>query len=124
MTAKGMMHRTVMSELLKSDLPPEELSLIRIHQEAIAMIGAGMETTKAALIRACFHIISDREIYRRLHQELRDAFSDPYKLPTLPELEKLPYLTAVIQECESIFKIVQLMRAMTEDTEQSLSQSS
>ena len=69
-------------------------------QENFGLIAAGIETVRGVLSLASFYIISERDVYRRLHQELKDAFSYPCKPPTLPELENLPYLTAVIQECK------------------------
>lgn len=61
---------------------------------------------KTTMVVACFHVLSNPGIHRRLRQELMDAFPDPTMEPTLPELEQLPYLTAVIQECEDQFSIV------------------
>ena len=49
----------------------------------------------------CFHVLNNPSIYRQLCEELMSAFPDPNKQPTLPELEKLPYLTAVVQECKT-----------------------
>lgn len=38
------------------------------------------------------------EIYTKLRAELEEAIPDPKIIPPLPSLEKLPYLSAVIQE--------------------------
>ena len=97
-----MSHKTVFNELLYSDLPPEELSLDRIHHEAAGITGAGIDTTKTALSQASFHIINNEKIFQRLRQELTEAFPDLSKPPTLLELEKLPYLSAIIQEGKDI----------------------
>lgn len=87
--------------LIKSKLPPDELSPIRLEHEAQALIGAAMDTTRTAFTIASFHIISNRRILQRLRQELTDAFPDLTKAPTLAELERLPYLTAIIQESKA-----------------------
>ena len=95
---KVVFHKTVLSSLLASDLPPQELSITRLQQEAIGIVGAAIETTRSSLTLASFHILDNPEIFRRLRQELEEAFSDLTKPPTLRQLERLPYLTAVIQE--------------------------
>ena len=91
-------HKTVLSSLLASDLPPEELSVTRLRHEAEGLVGAGIDTTKSALSLASFHILDNPEILRRLREELMNAIPDPRNPPPLAELERLPYLTAVIQE--------------------------
>lgn len=97
-------HKTVFGEILSSNLPPEELSLSRLQDEAVSIVTAGIATTKTTMSTLCFHVLSNPSIYSQLRQELMNAFPDPTMQSTLPELEKLPYLTAVIQECKtSIF---------------------
>ena len=91
---------TVFSELLNSNLLPEELSPMRLEHEAAVIDGAGIETTTKILSLACFHILDQPDIYRQLHQELVNAWPDLAKVPTYTALERLPYLSAVIQECE------------------------
>jgi len=45
-----------------------------------------------------FHIVNTPRIYQRLHKELVDAFPDPTVVPSLLELEKLPYLKGCLHE--------------------------
>ena len=86
------------TDILGSNLPPQEKTIARLQQEAGSVVGAAIETSKATLSVTSFHILHNPEILRRLKTELREAsFSDPEK-PTWPELEQLPYLTAVIKE--------------------------
>ena len=95
-------HKTVFSEMLKSDLPKEELSLDRLRSEALSITGGGVDTIKNALVTASYGIISNPDIYKRLKEELVAAMPDPHAEPlSVPELEKLPYLNAVVQECKS-----------------------
>ncbi|KAJ5691755.1 hypothetical protein N7462_001178 [Penicillium macrosclerotiorum] len=94
----GSPKRTVFHALLESDLPPEELSPIRLQHEAISVVGAGIETTKWALSVGSFHIINNPVLYQRLREELEAAIPDPQNIPPLKELERLPYLTSCIQE--------------------------
>ncbi|KAL8804455.1 MAG: hypothetical protein Q9182_002560 [Xanthomendoza sp. 2 TL-2023] len=93
-------HKTVFSEMLKSDLPRAELSLDRLKHEALSITGGGVDTIKNALVTASYGIISNPAIYKRLHAELVEAMPDINgKPPTVPELERLPYLNAIVQEC-------------------------
>lgn len=101
-------HDTVFGEILNSNLPPEELTLSRLQDEAVIIITAGIGPTKTTMTIACFHVLNNPSIYQQLYQELVNAFPDPAMQPTLPELEKLPYLAAVIQECK-IFILLSLI---------------
>ncbi|KAL6716013.1 hypothetical protein ACLMJK_006975 [Lecanora helva] len=93
-------HKTVFTELLKSDLPKEELSLDRLRSEALSITGGGIDTIKNALVTATYGILSNPEIYKRLREELVAAMPDPNAEPlSIPELEKLPYLNAIVHEC-------------------------
>lgn len=94
-------HKTVFEEILHSKLPPEELSLSRLHDEAMTIVTAGIVTTHPTLSLACFHVLSNPSIHQQLCQELTKAFPDPTMQSDLLGLEKLPYLTAVIQECKT-----------------------
>ncbi|KAI0109167.1 cytochrome P450 [Nemania sp. FL0031] len=96
---QASVYPTVFSDLLDSDLRPEEKNVDLLFAEAGVIIGAGIETTKAALSIASFHILANASVKDRLQQELRAAIPDPISAPpTLAELEKLPYLSGVIQE--------------------------
>ena len=97
---KNIQHEPVFRNILHSGLPPEELSLSRLRDEAGIIVIAGIGTTEKTLTIACFHVLNSPSIYRQLCQELTNAFPDLTMQPSLPELEKLPYLTAVIQECK------------------------
>ena len=86
---------------MASDLPSEELSVTRLQDEAIGIIGAAIGTPKSTLSLASFYILDSPDILHRLREELIHAIPDPKIPPTLPQLERLPYLTAVIQEGET-----------------------
>lgn len=62
------------------------------------MIGAGSDTTGIALTVITFHILNDPTILAKLKEELIGALPDPQTRPAWSELEKLPYLSAVIKE--------------------------
>ena len=98
---KNVSHKTVFNELLKSNLPARELSVERLKHEAASITGAGIDTTKTALALTSFHILDNQKISMRLQQELQAAIVDPLQIPSVPDLERLPYLSAVIQEGKS-----------------------
>lgn len=84
--------------LLSSDLPPEELTPLRLLHEGVTVLGAGIITTRFALTVASFHILNAPAIQQTLREELHTAFPDPAYVPTVAELERLPYLSAIIAE--------------------------
>jgi len=91
-------HPTILKELLDSDLPPREKEIQRLGDEAQTVLGAGLETTAWALTVASFHILNDQQILERLLAELGEAIPNPQAELEWQQLEKLPYLTACIQE--------------------------
>lgn len=99
--AKEASHPTLFHEILSSHLPPEELTLMRLQNEAMGAIGAGVETTKWALGVGCYHILANPDIERRLRRELSEKIPDPKNIPHWMELEKLPFLNAVVAESMS-----------------------
>jgi len=98
---RGSDHDTIFDEILASKLPTNELSFDRLSQEAMALTTAGVETVKATITFAIFHSLENPTIGTRLKAELTEAIPDPTVIPPWVELEKLPYLTAVINESGS-----------------------
>ncbi|KAL4940581.1 hypothetical protein BDV06DRAFT_18342 [Aspergillus oleicola] len=94
---------TVLSSLIEGDLPASEKADRRIRDEAQLLIGAGLTTTAWALSVGSFYLLDNPNVLARLREELDVAIPayDPAN-PTAglewTELEKLPYLTAVIKE--------------------------
>ncbi len=66
--------------------------------EAFAFLTAASDTTGNAIGMASYHIVTQPAIYRRLRAELLARFPDPDQPMPLVELEKLPYLSAVVKE--------------------------
>ena len=91
-------HGTIFDRILRSDLPPCELALERLKDEAVSIVGAGIASAEWTSTLACFHIISKHQVLERLKRELKRAIPDPYNLPSLTELEKLPFLMACVEE--------------------------
>ncbi|CAD6447091.1 62617b23-89bd-4035-8aed-b9edcdd21241 [Sclerotinia trifoliorum] len=94
----GTTQSTIFHEILKSDLPPEEKSEKRLHDEAQVVVAAGIETTQWTLTVAMFYLLDNSELLSKLRAEILTVFPDPSSPPSLATLEKLPYLTAVVQE--------------------------
>lgn len=91
-------HVTVFKELLDSGLPPDEVTMQRLAQEAQTVIGAGQVTTAHFLKMTSFHILANPEIHTTLKQELNSVMPGDGSLAPLSKLEQLPYLSAVISE--------------------------
>ncbi|KAL4744868.1 hypothetical protein BDW72DRAFT_212034 [Aspergillus terricola var. indicus] len=89
---------TIFHDLLASDLPRSELTLPRLKDEAMSIVGAGIETTKMASVVTTFHILQNPRILQKLQDELDSAIPDPTAPPSLSVLENLPFLAACIKE--------------------------
>ncbi|CAI6310738.1 unnamed protein product [Periconia digitata] len=91
--------KTIFHEILESKhLPPEDKTQRRLEDEALIVVGGGVETTAYALVVATYHIINTPHIYARLHADLVAAFPNSSAID-LKVLEQLPYLKACIMEC-------------------------
>ncbi|KAF6817883.1 cytochrome p450 [Colletotrichum plurivorum] len=95
---QGSSSRTIFHALRDSDLPPEEKTLERLCDEAEILTGAGSETTAQTLARIFFYLKFVPETLERLQDELDRALPSAAQILTWSELQKLPYLTAVIRE--------------------------
>lgn len=91
-------HATIFSELLEGDLPAYEKSVPRLIQEAHIVTSAGTETTAWCLSVITFHLLDKPCLLQKLRQELEEAIPDISVQAPLLTLEKLPYLSACIQE--------------------------
>jgi cytochrome P450 len=84
---------TVFHDVISSDLPAREKTLDRLYQEGQTFVAAGTETTAWCLTVITFYLIENPTVMEKLRTELQNANAS-----TGAELEKLPYLSAVIQE--------------------------
>lgn len=91
---------TIFREILSSPtLTKVDKSHQRLADEAQILIAAGVETTAFALCVGIFHIVNTPSIYKKLKNELHSSLPNgDTVIPSLLELEKLPYLKACIQE--------------------------
>ncbi|RAL08788.1 cytochrome P450 [Aspergillus homomorphus CBS 101889] len=81
--------------LVASNLPEHEKTDRRLGGESFAFMTAGTETTAWTLTVTTFHLLNKPELLSRLAQELDE--NNAINLSWV-ELEKLPYLRAVIAE--------------------------
>lgn len=91
-------HRTVFHEILNSNQPACELNEGRIYHEALSLVGAALETSKRTTALAVYYILATPGVEANLRAELMAAMPDKTKILSVPELEALPYLNAVIKE--------------------------
>ncbi|RKL19410.1 hypothetical protein BFJ68_g3684 [Fusarium oxysporum] len=86
--------RTVFHEMRDSkQLPEADKTLERFKSEAAIFLGAGTETTAAALTTLSFHLTENPDMLTTLRKELETVTADASSPITVAKLEPLPYLT-------------------------------
>ncbi|PLB35237.1 cytochrome P450 [Aspergillus candidus] len=85
--------RNIFSKLSDPSLPAAERSLARLQQEGLVVLMAGTETTGRVLSVGTFHLSQDKELREKMREELRQSGAKSWT-----ELEKLPILTAFVNE--------------------------
>lgn len=92
-------HPTIFHEMLSSKiLPAEEKTIKRLGQEGQILVQGGTLTTSWVLTLCTFHLLDQPPVLRRLRDELCAAIPDPHAVVPLTDLERLPYLRAVVKE--------------------------
>lgn len=90
---------SVFHHIVNSDMPPSERSEQRLAKEAQVLLGGGTASTARTIGFASYYILSQPHIRSRLENELKDIMTAwPQQYPTWAELEKLPFLQALIKE--------------------------
>ena len=90
---------SIFRHLMSSDIPVAELSTERLTTEAMTLLAAGISTVSGSLDLTMYYILANENIRARLSAELESVTSDfPERMPTMADLEKLPYLHAVVRE--------------------------
>ena len=80
-------------------MPESERSIERLSREAMVLFGAGTATTARTMGFISYYILRHPHMKQRLGNELKDIMAEyPKTLPTWSDLEKLPYLQALIKE--------------------------
>ena len=90
--------RTIFHEILHSDIPESEKSTPRLVDEAMVLAIAGSDTTASTLVALTYHVLSDRQIFHRLREELESVMPDASQAPDPAKLDKLPFFNALIEE--------------------------
>ncbi|CAG8196161.1 unnamed protein product [Penicillium salamii] len=88
----------VFDALTNLDIPAHERTLDRLEDESALLLGAGTETTARAIAVSMFHLIANKDILEKLRVELRTVLETPQSRASWSDLEKLPYLTGVVNE--------------------------
>ena len=90
---------TLFQHIAQSDMPLSELHEDRLTMEAGVIMIGGVHTTARTLEYIAYHVVANEQIKRRLQEELEPVMAGfPEKIPSLVELENLPYLSGVIAE--------------------------
>ncbi|KAK8066220.1 cytochrome P450 [Apiospora hydei] len=89
---------TIVVSLLRADLPKEEKTLLRLFDETVSLVGAGLEAPARGMNVALFHILNNPPALRTLQKELQEAIPDPDIMPPWEELQQLPWLNCCIEE--------------------------
>ncbi|CAF9935225.1 MAG: hypothetical protein HETSPECPRED_009704 [Heterodermia speciosa] len=95
----GEGHPTLLRHIAHSEMPVSELDDTRLAREAQVIISAGVHTTSRCLEYIAYHLIEDEKIRFQLQRELEPIMAGyPEKVPSVSQLEKLPYLSGVVKE--------------------------
>jgi len=90
---------TLFQIMVSSDMPPAEKSMDRLTQEAMLLFGAGSFTVASTMGTISYHLLDNHSARIKLQEEIGNTMSAyPHRIPHRVELEKLPYLTAVVKE--------------------------
>ncbi|KAL5044714.1 hypothetical protein BDW71DRAFT_185678 [Aspergillus fruticulosus] len=96
---KSSLFRHILSPPSAGGLPESERDTERLAREAMVLFGAGTVTTARTLNLICYYILRDSQMRDRLAEELRSVMAGyPTNMPTWQELERLPYLYALVRE--------------------------
>ncbi|CVK87181.1 related to cytochrome P450 CYP3/CYP5/CYP6/CYP9 subfamilies [Fusarium proliferatum] len=98
MHAYDKTRRTIFHEILNSKLSDYDKSTDRLWQEGEVVVAAGTITTAWALGVSTYFVLATPDILSRLKDELKAAIPDPSQPLSLLVLERLPFLTGVVQE--------------------------
>lgn len=80
-------------------MPESEMSDERLAKEAQVLLGGGTASTARTLGFISYYILANPDIYSRLTEELREPMAQfPEQVPSWADLERLPYLQALIKE--------------------------
>lgn len=80
-------------------MPESERSDDRLAKEAQVLLGGGTASTARTLGFISYYILANPHIHLMLKEELKDSMATyPEQIPSWADLERLPYLQALIKE--------------------------
>ena len=80
-------------------MPESERSDDRLAKEAQVLLGGGTASTARTLGFVSYYILANPDIRSKLKEELRGPMATyPEHVPSWADLERLPYLQALIKE--------------------------
>ncbi|OJJ66524.1 hypothetical protein ASPBRDRAFT_69666 [Aspergillus brasiliensis CBS 101740] len=90
--------KTIYHALSDPSVPASERSVARLRDESFIVLLGGTESTAATLTFATYHLLRNKDMYIKLRQELQQVMPKPTSEADWAQLERLPYLTAVVNE--------------------------
>ena len=90
---------TIFSALMTSSDQRSKARVDNLEDEAYTVITAAADTTGNAMTTIVRCVVTDSAIYQKLHAELKDAFPDDSVPLKYKDLEGLPYLVSLLDEC-------------------------
>lgn len=90
---------SIFRKIAQLDLPESELDTERLTKEAQALFGAATVAVARTFDNIAYYALATPRIRTALTKELASLMENyPQRLPTLAELERLPYLQGVVLE--------------------------
>lgn len=90
---------SIFRHMLAFNLPESDLSTDRLTKEAQVLLGAGTVSSARTLDILTFYVLNNEAWRQRLQDELAPRMRYyPEKVPTWAELEKLPFMQALLKE--------------------------
>jgi cytochrome P450 len=80
------------------ELPAQEMTVARLTDEATILIIAASETPAKVLALITFHLLRHPDLVCKIRKEVNGVPMGVSQRPSLSQLERLPYLSAVIKE--------------------------
>lgn len=85
--------------IVNGDMPESERSDDRLAKEAQVLLGGGTASTARTLGFISYYILANPQVHSRLREELKVPLENwPETVPSWADLEKLPFLQALIKE--------------------------